>query len=61
MRLNETAKVYLPEFRICDETKKERLITICKNDFELNKYLPDKDILDELSRDFLLMVSILIC
>lgn len=57
LRLEEAVQIYLPPFKLLDITKKESLLDICRNDVSLNRFLPDKDDLKEISRDFLLTVS----
>ena len=58
LKLAEACPVYLPEFKVCDETKKQKLIQYCVNNEDLNMYLPDKEKLNEISRSFLLTVSL---
>ncbi len=55
---SKTSPVYLPEFKINKETKKNILLNYCLNDSVMKDYLPDKEKLTEISRSFLLMVSI---
>ena len=50
--------VFLPSFKHLELTKKSSLLKICKDDNNLNKYLPDKENLSEISRDFLLAVRL---
>ena len=59
LKLSEASPVYLPEFKINEETKKNSLLN-CLNDSVMKDYLPDKEKLTEISRSFLLMVSIII-
>ena len=58
LRLEEAVQIYLPSFKLLDFTKKESLLLMCRNDDLLASYLPDKDDLGEISRDFLLTVRI---
>ena len=58
LKLSEASPVYLPEFKINEETKKTSLLNYCLNDSVMKDYLPDKEKLTEISRSFLLMVSI---
>ena len=60
LKLSEASPVYLPEFKINEETKKNSLLNYCLNDSVMKDYLPDKEKLTEISRSFLLMVSIII-
>ena len=60
LKLSEASPVYLPEFKINEETKKNNLLNYCLNDSVMKDYLPDKEKLTEISRSFLLMVSIVI-
>ena len=59
LKLSEASPVYLPEFKINEETKKNSLLNYCLNDSVMKDYLPDKEKLTEISRNFLLMVSII--
>lgn len=43
-------------FKSLEITKKPKLIEICKNDSILNLYIPDKEELGSINRDFLLTV-----
>lgn len=46
----------MPEFKVCDQTKKPQLLEYCLANEELRQYLPDKEKLTEISRSFLLSV-----
>ena len=59
LKLSEASPVYLPEYKINEETKKTSLLNYCINDSVMKDYLPDKDKLTEISRSFLLMVRII--
>lgn len=52
----EFCPVFLPNYKTHDYTKKSNLLKICREDNFLKTYLPDKDNLSEISRDFLLAV-----
>ena len=56
LSFNEYSPVFLPPYKYLDITKKPNLLKICKDDNILNKYLPDKDQLTGINREFLLVV-----
>ena len=59
LKLSEASPVYLQEYKINEETKENSLLNYCINNSVMKDYLPDKDKLTEISRSFLLMVSII--
>lgn len=56
MTFEEYCPVYLPSYKALDLSKKEKLIEICKADNVIKMYLPDKNDISCISRDFLLSV-----
>ena len=48
--------VSLPNYHMTSDLGKEELLKICLNDPNLKKYIPDSGYLEEIKRDFLLMV-----
>ncbi len=60
LTLKEAQPVWLPHFKMCEELTKAYIVTKCRTDKDINFYIPDKDNINELSRDFLLMVSFIL-
>lgn len=57
--LSEACPIFLPSFKVLEETKKPNLLQLCREDPILKRYIPDKTDLSELDRNFLLMVRLI--
>lgn len=57
LKLNEAQPVSLPTYTLIEELQKSSLLDTCRNHQVIKEYLPDKENLSEITRDYLLMVS----